>query len=133
MISASIDSRRFGGLAKGIVLLAFLGLVSSIGGGCGGGQPNATQTNVFNGAPAGIKSAWDSAVTAAKANDYAKAYLTLIDLRQVPGLSPQQIKAIDALSTQVNDNMSKAAANGDKNAMEAVQKIREAMMLSRGH
>ncbi len=132
MISASIDSKRLGALVKSIVLLAFLGLISLGGGGCGGGQPDATETTAFNSAPAGIASAWKDAVTAAKANDYAKAYLTLRDLRQVPGVSPEQIKAIDALSTQVNDNMSKAAANGDKNAMEAVQKIRTAIALSRG-
>ncbi len=131
MIRASIDSKRLGAFASSILLLVLLGLISFGGGGCGG-KPGAAETPVFNGAPAGVKAAWDGAVTAAKTNDYAKAYLTLMDLRQVPGLSPQQVKAIDALSTQVNDNMSKAAANGDKNAMDAVQKIREAMALSRG-
>jgi len=107
-----------------LVILTSLGLL-----GCGGGSDSgiAAGTKSFQSAPAEVQTAWATAVAASKTNDYAAAYLTLRDMQSFPNLTPEQSKAVNDLSTSVNNRMSAAAGAGDTNALKAVEEVRQSM------
>lgn len=89
-------------------------------------QAAAVDSKVFESASPELKEAWDTALKAAQANDYATAYLTLAQMRAQPGLNEAQGLAVAAESTLVHARMNEAAQKGDTNALKAIQDIRAA-------
>ena len=86
---------------------------------------SAADSPLFKSAPAEVQNMWQAATTAAKTNGYATAYLTLMTLRMQQGLTPQQVAAVDEVSTAVNQRMYDAAAKGDAGAQAAIKEIRQ--------
>jgi hypothetical protein len=86
----------------------------------------AVDLKAFDAAPPESKEAWDKALDAAKANDYAAVYQTLGELRKQPGLSEVRTQAISAELTLVHAQMTDALQRGDPNARKALKDIREA-------
>ncbi len=85
-----------------------------------------TGTKAFQSAPPELKSAWDKAVAAAKADDYANAILTFQAMRLQPNVTPDQLKAINDAAKEVDDKMYKAADAGDAKAKAALDELRKA-------
>jgi hypothetical protein len=95
--------------------------------GCKKAAPTAdADTKLFVSASPEIKAAWDGALAAIQTNDYAGAYLTFQQLRAQPGVTPEQITAIDAQRKRINEQLSEAAQKGDTNAAQALAEIRNA-------
>ena len=87
--------------------------VSSIG--------NALQT-----ASPEVKKGWDAAMAAMNTNGYAVAIMELQRIRQLPGVSATQGKAIDDASTKISDQMYAAANKDDPKAKAAIEELRNA-------
>ncbi len=79
---------------------------------------------VFLSAPPEIKSAWDEALEAGRTNAPA-AFSVLRHLRQQPGVTPDQQKAIDAQCKSIILGLAAAASKGDKDASQALLEIRK--------
>jgi hypothetical protein len=106
-----------------VAVLSLLVVASFLAGGCskkvGGGA------KAFAAANPEIKTAWDKGLAEAKAKDYAAAIGALQDLHRKPGLTPDQIKAIEETMTAISDEMYAAANKGDAKAVEAIKILRE--------
>jgi len=101
-----------------VLLLAPGGLVT----GCGKGPVAPDQ--VFNGAPAEVKTAWEQAQTADKANDYVAAVTGYRALSlERDKLSHDQIVAVNDAMLAVNARLNAAYQQGDAAAKEAVGKL----------
>ena len=83
-------------------------------------------SDAFKSAPPEIKSQWDTAVAAAKANGYLAAYTTLQNLRAQTNLDDAQGKAVEQLIGVVGTRMFKAANDGDPEAVKAMKEIQSA-------
>jgi hypothetical protein len=81
----------------------------------------------FQSAPADVKTKWDKALAAVKANDYATALIALRDLQYETNLSPVQQDAVGKTATAVSDRMYEAANKGDAKATAAIETVRKAM------
>ena len=106
-------------------LACLLSLVFSFGllwAGCGKSVGDGAK--VFASANPEIKTAWEKCQTAAKAKDYAAALSALQQLKTQPGLTPDQVKAIEQTATAVSDQMYEAANKGDAKAVEAINQLR---------
>lgn len=109
-------------LTRIIALLGLLAVVALIGAGCGGGGSGG---KAFQSAKPDVKAEWDSAMASAKANDYAKATVTLMELRKRTDLTPEQTQAIDKAATTISDQMYEAANKGDENAKKSIDELRK--------
>ncbi len=107
-----------------VCLLAWVVVVL---GGCNKGSVSAgaLDTTAFQSAAPEVKAAWDGIVGAMRSNDYVTVFFALRQLRGHEGLTPQQIAAVDAQSTALNDRMATEAEKGDTNALQAIQEIRK--------
>ncbi|MGO8678264.1 MAG: hypothetical protein ACLQVX_20680 [Limisphaerales bacterium] len=120
---------RFSALAAlGVLLL----MACAIAGCKKAGPAAGADATAFASAPPEMKAAWDGAVAALQTNDFTGAYLTFKELRSQPGLTPDQIAAIDARRKSINVQLSAAAEKGDTNAAQALAEIRT-LSRSRGH
>ena len=105
------------------VVLSLLIMAGLLMTGCGkkvGGNAAA-----FASASPEIKAAWDKGLAEAKAKDYAAAMTTLRVLHNKPGLTADQVKALEETTTVVSDEMYAAANKGDAKAVEAIKTLRE--------
>lgn len=102
-------------IAFALLALLFVGCSKGVGDGA----------KVFETASAEIKAAWDKGLAEAKAKDYAAAIGTLQDLHRKPGLTPEQIKALEETTTAISDEMYAAANKGDAKAVEAINQLRQ--------
>jgi hypothetical protein len=82
-------------------------------------------TKAFESAPPETKAAWESAMAAVKSNDAATALLAFGKLRAQPGLTPEQIQAVDKTAAAVSEQMYAAANKGDPNAKKAIEDLRK--------
>jgi len=73
-----------------------------------------------------VKKGWDVAMTAMKTNGYAVAITELQKIRQLPGVSATQGKAIDEASTKISEQMYAAANKDDPKAKAALEELRSA-------
>ena len=73
-----------------------------------------------------VKKGWDVAMAAMTTNGYAVAITELQRIRQLPGVSATQGKAIDAASTKISDQMYAAANKDDPKAKAAIEELRSA-------
>ncbi len=113
---------------KWLAGLALAGLVAVAASGCGKSAESAASDagKLFASAPPETKATWEAAQTAVKANDYATALLALRRIRLHPGLTPEQVAAVDKTSLAVSDQMYEAANKGDANAKKAIETMRNA-------
>ncbi len=86
----------------------------------------ANSSKAFQSAKPEIKVAWDSIAAAVKANEYATALLGCRKLRAEPGITPEQIQAVDKTSAAVNEQMYKAFNDGDAKAKASIEEMRKA-------
>jgi len=109
--------------AAGGVMLLVLALLMA--GGCGKKAIalTSTESKAFDSAPADVKQAWDSALSADKANDYLNAHKLLDGLKQMQ-LNDDQKQALDAEISSFNARIYQTAETGDAAAIKAVQEIR---------
>ena len=117
----SIIRRRLAGPAWCSLVLA----LTFLGTGChkSPGSVSGAGARLFDSAPAEVKTAWDTALAAAKTNDWATAYLTFGQLQTQSGLSEAQLQTISAEMTSVQNQMQEAARKGDPNALKAIKDI----------
>ena len=101
--------------------------------GCGRNPSSigAGYAKAFQSADAKTKAAWELAMQAVTTNGYATAILTLKELKEQPGLTPEQTKAVSETVDAVSDQMYKALNKGDPNAQKAIQDLRDATLKSR--
>ncbi len=113
--------------AKLLVLVGFLALVGWAVTGCGRGvNAAASGEKAFQSAPPETKAAWETAMAAAKSNDFAVALLTLGRLGTEAGLTPEQAQAVKQAAAALTDQMYAAANKGDSNGLRAIQELRKA-------
>src|SRR5258707_13756507 len=94
--------------------------------GCGRGSATraAASSKAFDKASPEIKAQWDKVAGAVSSNDYATAILTCRKLLGPPGLTGEQIAAVNDAMTAENNRMTAAAEKGDPNALKAIEEIR---------
>lgn len=73
-----------------------------------------------------IKTTWDKAMTAAKANEYAGAIMLLKTIVDDPKLTPEQKAAVENAMKAVSDQMYDALNRGDAKAQQAIEELRRA-------
>jgi hypothetical protein len=73
-----------------------------------------------------VKKGWDTAMAAMNTNGFAVAIIELQKIRQLPGVSAAQGKAIDDASTKISDQMYAAANKDDPKAKAAIEDLRNA-------
>lgn len=110
---------------KFAALAGFTGLLLI---GCGKSAQGLRDANakLFTSAPAEIKAAWDAAGAAMATNGFAPAILTLKKLQALPGITPEQLKAVNETVTAVSDQMYDRINKGDAAAKEAMNQLRAA-------
>lgn len=81
----------------------------------------------FNTAPPEIKKRWDSAMAARTTNGYAVALIQLRDLSQHPGLTADQKTTVEAVSTEINNEMYDSANKGEPAGKQALEELRSAL------
>src|SRR5690242_19563184 len=100
-------------MKKSVKLGIFLGIVGLIVtlAGCSKDAKSiaTTEAKVFQSAPAPTKAAWDTAAAAMKINGYVIALVSLQGLRAQPGLTAEQIQAVEKTATAVSDQIYEAA------------------------
>lgn len=94
--------------------------------GCGPNPESAAShgDKAFQSAPPEVKAAWQTATASLKTNNFAVALDTLQHLHATPGLTPEQMKALEATATATSDKLYAAANAGDPNAKKAIEELR---------
>jgi hypothetical protein len=91
--------------------------------GCGKGG-SGTSGSGFDKAAPEIKAAWDKAVAADKANDYAPAILGYKQiLLQRDQLSERQVKVVEEASGKLFQRLIEASSTGDPAARQALSQL----------
>jgi hypothetical protein len=102
---------------------------------CGCGKKsfsiNSLSPKTFEVAAPETKEAWNTVLSAAKANDYAIALLTLQQLRTNSDLSAEQNQILAQTDTAVRTKMNDAARKGDAQAIKAIEDLRKAYIEAR--
>lgn len=79
---------------------------------------------VFHSASPEAKALWTEATLSVKTNGYAPALISLGKLHALPGLTPEQTKAVEETSAAVSAKMYAAANKGDPAATQALEDLR---------
>lgn len=110
-------------------LLGSAAAVALLLGGCSKNAASlgASNASLFASAPAPVKASWDKATAAIATNGYATAIIALKALQEQPGLSAEQLKAVNDTVNAVSDQMYAAANKGDANAKQAIQSLRQVL------
>jgi hypothetical protein len=111
----------------GLFLAAAVLVVGSLGCKKDAASLGAEGSKAFQSAPADVKQKWDQAVAALNSKDYAKAIITLQDLKSVPTITPEQLKAVEQTATAASDQMYEAANKGDAGAQKAINDLRDSL------
>jgi hypothetical protein len=106
------------------VLLAAISFIVAAGIGCS--KSVSSIGSALQTAPPEVKKGWDLAMAAMNTNGYAVAIIELKKIRQLPGVSAVQGKAIDEASTKISDQMYAAANKDDPKAKAAIEDLRNA-------
>jgi hypothetical protein len=96
-------------------------------GGCKKGNspgPAPQEIKAFDTATQEVKQAWQAALEADHANDYAKGMTLYYALLRQP-LTPTQRDAVARLSTGLNQRLTEAVEKGDATAQAALQELRQ--------
>jgi len=102
-----------------LIALAFMGCSKSAT------SVGSHHAEAFQSADAQTKALWDTALAAVKTNGYAVAFVTLKSLQAQPGLTPQQLQAVNETATAVSDQMYAAANRNDPAALQAIEELRQ--------
>ena len=86
--------------------------------------PAAAEVKAFDTATPEVKQAWQAALEADHANDYAKGMTLYYALLRQP-LTPTQRDAVARLSTGLNQRLTEAVEKGDATAQAALQELRQ--------
>ena len=115
----------------GLALVAGLLLVATSGCGRSGAgvakspeQAKEAIKQAFAGAPSDVKTLAGDIEAAMKANEDAKAFLQLGNLSALPDLTAEQRGAAAQAMLSVNQKLSAAAANGDRDAAALLDSYR---------
>ncbi len=110
-------------------LIGSAAAVALLVGGCSkdAASLGSSNTSLFASAPAPVKANWDKATAAIATNGYATAIIALKALQAEPGLSADQLKAVNETVNAVSDQMYAAANKGDANAKQAIQSLRQVL------
>lgn len=88
-------------------------------------RPAAMSSPVFDSAPAGVKEHWQSAGNLAAKGDYPGAVSNLTAIfEQSQSLTTEQKDALQQAWLDIGNQAFKAANDGNKKALEAVQQMR---------
>ena len=101
-------------------LILTLALLAVAGCGEKGAQISSDDNKAFDSAPAEVKTTWEKALAADKANDYSNALQLFADLDKMI-LSEPQRKALQTESTAFNQRLWQAAEKNDAAAVKTVQ------------
>lgn len=96
-------------------------------GGCskGASRPAGMSSPTFDSAPAAVKEHWQSAGNLAAKGDYPAAVSNLTAVfAQSQSLTPEQQDALQQAWLDIGNQAFKAANDGNKKALEAVQQMR---------
>ena len=96
-----------------------------LGAGCGQSQlkSTASESKAFDSAPAEVKLAWEQALAADKANDYATTHKLLESLRQMQ-LKDDQKQAVETERTAFRQRLWAAAKKNDPAAVKVIREIK---------
>ena len=96
-----------------------------IGAGCGQSQLKltASDSKAFDSAPAEVKLAWEQALAADKANDYATTHKLLESLRKMQ-LKDDQKQAVEKECTEFGQRLWAAAKKNDPAAVKVIREIK---------
>lgn len=96
-----------------------------LGAGCGPSQlkSTASESKAFDSAPADVKLAWEQALAADKANDYATTHKLLESLRQMQ-LNDNQKQAVEKERTAFGQRLWAAAKKNDPAAIKVIRQIK---------
>ena len=112
--------------------VAFLTCVLLLGCNKGGSSLNsASKSKAFASASADTKILWELAIAAGRTNDLATASMAARQLRSQPGLTEEQTKAADALSTALYQIVMEGVQKGDTNAQMALDQMTAAARSAR--
>ncbi len=108
-----------------VAIGAFFIFALLLGAGCGKSQLKltASESKAFASAPAEVKLAWEQALAADKANDYANTHKLLESLRQMQ-LNADQMQAVEMESAAFGQRLWAAAKNNDPAAVKVVRDIK---------
>jgi hypothetical protein len=109
---------------RAAALLLAVGFVAVAGIACN--KSVSSGGSALQSAPPEVKKGWDAAMAAMNTNGYAVAIMELQKIRQLPGVSAVQGKAIDQASTKISDQMYAAANKEDPKAKAAIEDLRNA-------
>jgi hypothetical protein len=107
---------------RAAALLLAVGFVAVAGIGCN--KSVSSGGSALQSASPEVKKGWDVAMAAMATNGYAVAIMELQKVRQLPGVSAAQGKAIDEASTKISDQMYAAANKDDPKAKAAIEDLR---------
>jgi len=96
-----------------------------LGVGCGHSQlkSTASESKAFDSAPAEVKLAWEQALAADKANDYATTHKLLESLRQMQ-LNEDQKQALEKERTAFGQRLWAAVKKNDPAAVKVIREIK---------
>ena len=106
------------------VLLLAVGFLAAAGIACN--KSVSSGGSALQSASPEVKKGWDAAMAAMNTNGYAVAITELQKIRQLPGVTAAQGKAIDDASTKISDQMYAAANKDDPKAKAAIEDLRNA-------
>ena len=107
---------------RAVALLVTMGFVALAGIACN--KSVSSSGSALQTASPEVKNGWDVAMAAMTTNAYAVAITELQKIRQLPGVSATQGKAIDEASTKISDQMYAAANKDDPKANAAIEELR---------
>ena len=106
--------------------LGCLFLLCALVQGCSKKGGVAIDNSSFNSAPPALKEMWDSAAKYAGSKNYLGAATNLIEIcGKTQDLTPPQVEALNGAWISLGNEAFAAANNGDKNATDAVLKMKE--------
>lgn len=107
-----------------IVILCGCMAIGLLGCGKGSNKITADSQAAMASADPAIKVKWDSAMSAAKSNEYAGAIIILKSMVDDPKLTPEQKTAVENSMKAVSDEMYDALNRGDAKAQQAIEQLR---------
>jgi len=109
-----------------VVALGCFLLLCALMPGCSKKGGVAIDNSIFNSAPPALKEKWDAAAHCAGSKDYLGTATNLIDIfGKTQELSPAQVEALNDAWVKLGNEAFAAANYGDKNATDAVLKMKE--------
>jgi hypothetical protein len=111
-------------LSRAAALMLAVGFLGTAGLACN--KSISSGSTAMQSASPEVKKGWDTALAAMKTNGYAVAIIELQKIKDLPGVTPQQVKVIETSSTKISNDMYAAANKDDPKAKAAIEDLRNA-------